>query len=468
MLFRMCDRRYSTRPLRLWIILASCFAGFSGLASGQHSFTTYDDVTPVLPFVADALPAALKSTDSAVQGKVWPDWIIAHDRDVRGRLLRGDEDTVVNWLLFGRSFTKEPRVLFDLPPASNDLTRVISRRTTDLIAALTSRHPDERSLFARQLLAREGYKLDDARSRARLQKHFQDEIQRVLAERQQYAHREASFRPGDFADQMMVQSHLFQDRGLSLDTSILPSFALEQALETMKNQGLLPANSVRRVALIGPGLDFADKSSGYDFYPVQTLQPFSSIDSLLRLGLASGPGEIELTTLDISSRVNDHILSVRNRGRAGIPYVLRLPMEPASPWSPSLVGYWKHLGDHIASELPEVKPLAANKGVEVRVIEIRPQIAAAISAEDFNVVTERWTGPPFDLVIATNVFVYYDKLDQSLALAGIEAMLRPGGFFLTNNAIVELPESQLRSQGFITVRDSAEISDHVFWYCRIL
>ena len=71
-----------------------------------------------------------------------------------------------------------------------------------------------------------------------------------------------------------------------------------------------------------------------------------------------------------------------------------------------------------------------------------------IGAEDFNVVTQRWTGPPFDLVIATNVFVYYDKLDQSLAFAAIEAMLRPGGFFLTNNAIVELPVSRLRSVGF--------------------
>src|SRR5215475_1231999 len=324
----MRDPLHSTRPVHLWIVLASCFAGFSALASGQHSFTTYDDVAPVLPFVADALPAALKSSDSSLQRKVWSDWNVAHDREIRGRLLRGDEDTVVDWLLFGTSFTREPRVLFDVPPASNDLTRVISRRTTDLIAVLTSRHTDERSLFARQLLAREGYELDDDRERSRLQKHFQDEIQRVLVERQQYERREESFRPGDFAEQMMVQSHLFQDRGLSLDTSILPSFALEKALEAMKNQGLLPVNSVRRVALIGPGLDFADKNSGYDFYPVQTLQPFSSIDSLLRLGLASGPAEIELTTLDISSRVNDHILSVRNRATAGVPYVLRLPMEP--------------------------------------------------------------------------------------------------------------------------------------------
>jgi hypothetical protein len=71
-------------------------------------------------------------------------------------------------------------------------------------------------------------------------------------------------------------------------------------------------------------------------------------------------------------------------------------------------------------------------------------------------------------VIATNVFVYYDELDQSLAFSGIEAMLRPGGFFLTNNAIVELATSRLRSVGFATIRHSTEISDHIFWYSRIL
>lgn len=72
-------------------------------------------------------------------------------------------------------------------------------------------------------------------------------------------------------------------------------------------------------------------------------------------------------------------------------------------------------------------------------------------------------GPPLDLVIATNVFVYYDKLDQSLALAGIEAMSRQGGFFLTNNAIVELPVSNLRAVGFMTVQQFREKIDHVFY-----
>src|SRR6185369_301943 len=132
-----------------------------------------------------------------------------------------------------------------------------------------------------------------------------------------------------------------RDRGLSLDTSMLPSFAVEQTLETMKNQRLLAPNTIRRVAVIGPGLDFADKNSGYDFYPAQTLQPFTTIDSLLRLRLATVPAEIELTTFDISPRVNEHIAGVQRRSRSGAPYVLRLPIDRGSQWTPALVGYWK-------------------------------------------------------------------------------------------------------------------------------
>jgi hypothetical protein len=453
------------KRLSFLIVLAAFFACRCVLALAGNSFATFDDVDQVLRFFENKLPAELKSSGS-VQN-MWPEWIARHDREIRRRLQPGDEDTVINWLLFGTSFTKEPRALFEVPETSKELLKVTSRRTTDLIAALRSARTDERLIFARQLLQGQGYGFETAPQRTRLDRHFHDEVERVLAERQQFGRREDSYRPGDFAAQMMVQSHLFQDRGLSLDTSILSSFALDHALETMKMQGLLQPESIRRVAVIGPGLDFADKNSGNDFYPVQTLQPFCAIDSLLRLGL-SAPDDIQLTTLDISPRVNDHIAGIRNRAKDGIPYVLRLPMDLRTPWSPSLVSFWKQLGGQIGSETTERPPSDMKKGLEIRAIQVRPQVAVKIRAEDFNVVTERWTGPPFDLVIATNVFVYYDELDQAFAFAGIESMLRPGGFFLSNNVIVELPVSRLRPQGFTTIRHSTEISDHVFWYGRIL
>ena len=454
-----------TRMKRCIGTIVAYLTCFSVLTSAVNSFTDYKDVQHVLAFLTGTLPPELKSSDSSAQSKAWTNWVIRHDADIRSRLLRGDQDTLINWLLFGTSFTRQPAIPFDVFAISGDLARLISKRTKDLISALGSSDPNERNDFARRLLLGEGYGFETAEERARLERHLQAEVERVVAERRQYMLRGEDFRPGDVAGQVMVESTLFRDRGLSLDTSILPGFAVEQALEMMKNQGLLPPNGIRRVALIGPGLDFADKNAGFDFYPVQTLQPFTSIDSLVRLGLSADPAEIELTTFDISPRVNNHILAIRDRADAGAPYLLRLPKDSGSHWTPAFISYWKNIGDRIGSETP-LRPSDMTRGLEVRAFEVRPEVAARVTPVDLNVVTEKWTGPPFDLVIATNVFVYYDKLDQSLAFAGIEAMLRPGGFLLTNNVIVESPVSNLRAVGFMTVEHSREKIDHLFWYRR--
>jgi len=432
----------------------------------RNSFTDYEDVQHLLPLLTEMLPPALKSSAISARRKAWHDWAVAHDRDIRKRLVRGDEDTLVNWLLFGTSFTQQRRAFLEEPATADGLRILISRRTRDLISLLASPDVNERTLFARQVLLGLGYRFDTVEEQARLEQYLYAEIDRVVAERQQYRLREEAALPGDEVGQIVAQSQLFRDRGLSLDTSVLASFAIEQALETMKNQRLLSSNSIRRVAVIGPGLDFADKNSGHDFYPVQTLQPFTSIDSLVRLGLAAGPAQIELTIFDISPRVNDHILALQRRAKAGTSYILRLPMDLGSQWTPALINYWKSIGDRIGSETPVAKSADMGKGLEVRGISVRPQVVERLTPIDFNVVTEKWTGAPFDLIIATNVLVYYDRLDQSLAFAAIEGMLRPGGFFLTNNAVVELPVSKLRSVGVMKVQHSAEQIDHVFWYRR--
>jgi predicted O-methyltransferase YrrM len=67
------------------------------------------------------------------------------------------------------------------------------------------------------------------------------------------------------------------------------------------------------------------------------------------------------------------------------------------------------------------------------------------------------------------VFVYYDTLDQALALANIEHMLRPGGILLSNNALLELPTSRMRSVGYLTVpySDRPDDGDHIVWYRRV-
>ena len=51
----------------------------------------------------------------------------------------------------------------------------------------------------------------------------------------------------------------------------------------------------------------------------------------------------------------------------------------------------------------------------------------------------------FDLIIGTNIFIYYGAFEQSLARENIAAMLRPGGYLLTNNLLADKVLSKLSS-----------------------
>ena len=89
-----------------------------------------------------------------------------------------------------------------------------------------------------------------------------------------------------------------------------------------------------------------------------------------------------------------------------------------------------------------------------------------------NVVYQRLDLPPaerFDLVVATNILVYYDTFEQCLALANVARMTAVGGLFLSNNAVLELPGSALRSVGYKTVvfSDQPDDGEHVIFYRRL-
>jgi chemotaxis methyl-accepting protein methylase len=107
----------------------------------------------------------------------------------------------------------------------------------------------------------------------------------------------------------------------------------------------------------------------------------------------------------------------------------------------------------------------------MRAVRVRPAIASLLSPVDLNIVLQRLevsASEPFDLIIATNILVYYDTFEQSLAMANIERMLRPGGFLLSNNALLELPFSRLHAVDYSTVVYSERQSDgdHIVWYQR--
>jgi hypothetical protein len=265
------------------------------------------------------------------------------------------------------------------------------------------------------------------------------------------------------------RSRAFRDRGISLDTTILTSFAIDGALRDMKNRAVLRERSINRVAVIGPGLDFTDKGFGYDFYPLQTLQSFAIYDSLIRLGLAQ-PGKLDITAFDISPEVLEHLRRARDRAKEGEKYVVQLP-RGSWPWTVDAVEYWGSFGSEIGEPVAPLQPPDALVGLETRAVAIRPEVILSCKPVDLNVVFEqsgRSVSRPFDLIIATNVFLYYDTLEQALALQNISALLEPAGFLLTNDWLPPLPKIAMRSVGYTPVQyqEGGEAGDNIFWWQR--
>jgi len=101
---------------------------------------------------------------------------------------------------------------------------------------------------------------------------------------------------------------------------------------------------------------------------------------------------------------------------------------------------------------------------QLRAVRARPAAVQRMSVLNLNIVTERLDGDPFDLVIATNVFIYYDLLEQALAMSNVEAMLRPGAFLLANVAAPALTSVPMRPVDTTTTRYAPDILDSIVWY----
>lgn len=448
-------------------------------------FMPYVDARPILQAMAEALPPGLRGLTPQEQESAWPGWVKQQDAEIRARLKKGDEDSLLNFLLFGTSFTHQPRVTPELlgqmknapdaaPAASSTPAFVVllDGRIRDLLAALAKPSTNERFSFARRVLKRNGYDATKDRDLTPAVRFLRARFAAMLKEDAEYAEAIKTARQlGNPTEQLAERSTLFRARGLSLDTSWRPDYAIEESLRALMARGLLAAASVHRVAIIGPGLDFTDKQEGYDFYPQQTIQPFAVIDSLVRLGLARSDAS-EVTTLDISSRVNEHLAHARALAMHGRGYTLQVPLDPATPWMPATAEYWSHFGDQVGTPAPASPVPPELQGLNVRGFKIRPSVVTKIHPVDLDIVLQRMIWPDvearFDLIVATNILVYYDVFEQSLALSNIAAMLRPGGFLLSNNALLELPSSPIRSVGYQTTVYSSVPSDgdHIIWYQR--
>ncbi|HEY4359771.1 MAG TPA: hypothetical protein VGN17_02325 [Bryobacteraceae bacterium] len=460
---------------RFFITRLSCFAflfvcaGTPSVFAADRAFPSYATVKRVLDQADDLLPAELKNPGEAK----WNAWSREQDKAIRARLQQGDLDSMVNLLLYGNSFTKQPRIKVEnLTEASK--AGILRARVDDLVAGLRNPGNNERLVFLSDLLRSIRVNPNSpGETGVFIYKNLQRVIEEMgtLAKRAEEAKRlvqpdavQANGAPDPSAI-FNWRPGLFRDRGVSLDTRIFPNFSIELALRDLKKRGVLREGQVARVAVIGPGLDFIDKNeeTSYDYYPQQTLQPFALYDSLLRLGLARS-NRVSLSIFDISSRVIDHIQRARERAKSNTAYVIQLPRELNPPWPADLIEYWRSLGDRVGAEVAAIRPPEVVQGLETRAVRIRPDVVLACQPVDLNIILERRNlaeADRFDLIVGTNIFIYYDAFERSLALENAGAMLKSGGVLLTNDRLPEIPGGPMRLAGVTGVPYA---QDSVGWY----
>ncbi len=242
------------------------------------------------------------------------------------------------------------------------------------------------------------------------------------------------------------------------DTAVEAGFLVHQGLGVVRS--LNAERRVRRALIVGPGLDLAPRTGLSEAGPPESYQPWSVIDALLGLGL-SRVDDLEVVAADINPRVVEHLTRVR-----ATPPTLTLVSEIRESDTVVLTPEYREYFLGLGRAIGEV---SANPH---RIVRVRQDVARTLRAETLDVVTERLGGPPFDLIVATNILPYFDDVALALAMTNVASMLGPDGIFLHNEArplmhdvttAVSLPLEQSRRAIIASVRGApAPLVDSVW------
>jgi hypothetical protein len=219
---------------------------------------------------------------------------------------------------------------------------------------------------------------------------------------------------------------LYRARGLSTDTAVEAGYVVYTGLGILKS--LDPARRIRRVLIVGPGLDLAPRTSLVESGPPESYQPWAVADALLSLGL-SDVGDLVIVGADINPRVVDHIQAARSAPPV-LTLVSGIGESPTVHVTDEYRDYFAQLGRAIGDGSTRSAPNVPSH--LTKMVRVRPEVAQLISAEQLDVVTARLSAAPFDLIIATNILPYFDDTQLMLAVSNISAMLAPGGVFMHN------------------------------------
>jgi SAM-dependent methyltransferase len=279
---------------------------------------------------------------------------------------------------------------------------------------------------------------------------------------------EKEFVAGTLPDSTAGVAALYRNRPLSTDTSVEAGYLVHLGLAMV--QTLEPDRRIRRVLLVGPGLDLAPRTGLLELGPPQSYQPFAVIDALVALGLAQLDA-LEVIGADVNDRVVTHLHDARTRNDV-VSFATGIGDGGAVTLTDEYRRYITMLGRASAEALAAPTLPAGYAGHLAKTLRFRPTVQAAIDGLRLDIVSDRLSGDRVDLVVATNIFPYLDDVELTLALANIAAILAPGGLLLHNEARplvgdvtneLELPLTHTRTATLATVRGSATpLYDRVF------
>jgi hypothetical protein len=205
------------RALACGALSLSCLAALAAQIQSPAAYLSYAQATPVFAALNESPPAAAE----------WGRWIATADAAARARIAQGDETSIVNLLLFGTSFTTQPRI------TSRQLDRTqigatVEERIRDFERALALPGSNERLQFARRVLP------NGAPVKARLLSM----IDRAMKEEETHARLiEQAHALGDPSLEFAERSRMYRDRGLASDTSVRINFAVDEALQRIVAAG---------------------------------------------------------------------------------------------------------------------------------------------------------------------------------------------------------------------------------------
>ncbi|HEY3128479.1 MAG TPA: CheR family methyltransferase [Acidobacteriota bacterium] len=401
-----------------WTILV---VGCMLAATQGKRFIAYSDLQP---------EARRLLAERGITGEEFHAFLYSIEKETAARLREGEYDHLIYFVLQSSQFTRRPRIepalsalQFVQSLSQDERTRYLAGAGVSAPAAKVPTAVKERMQdFRRALEQADGdERVDWFRKSLTAQERTLDHLCNEYVRAMRFLYRK------EFGGKQ--ESSLYQERGHSSDTRIESSYAVWVALSVIRK--IDPPVRMNRVLIVGPGVDFAPRTDLIDSYPPQSYQPWAVADALLASGLASRD-RLRIQCVDINDRVLDFFREFPKRHERRLTLLRR--------WDdPEFVEYFRNLGRQIGTE----RAVRGGKS-----LLLSQDAAQWITADKLNIVTERYVPPaPYDLVVVSNVFVYFDNQQLLLALSNIHSMLAEGGYLVHNELRPEVEEFS-RALGF--------------------